>query len=185
MSENSDKYRKAVAGFSSVIEAVPSDKWDAPSPCDGWTARHVVGHIIGGTGMISQVQTGEAPAFGDPAEVAGSDPAGKYAAVRDVALSALTPENLAKTVQSPMGEMPLDQMISMFMTADVVIHTWDLAKAAGIDVKLDPELVDQVYNQLVPIDAMIRMPNVFGPKVEPPAGADAQTTLICFVGRQP
>jgi hypothetical protein len=60
-----------------------------------------------------------------------------------------------------------------------------LAKTAGIDVKLDPALVDEVYNALLPIDAMIRMPNVFGPKVEPPAGADPQTLLICFTGRQP
>lgn len=30
---------------------------------------------------------------------------------------------------------------------------------------------------------MIRMPGVFGPKVEPPPGADLQTRLLCFTGR--
>jgi uncharacterized protein (TIGR03086 family) len=185
MSENSEKYGRAVDGFSAVVDAMPADKWSAKAPCEGWTARHIIGHVIGGSQMISTVQTGEPPDFSDAEKSAGDDPAASYKKARDLALGTLTPENLAKTVESPMGPMPLDQMIGMFSTADVLIHTWDLAKTAGIDVKLDPALVDEVYNALLPIDAMIRMPNVFGPKVEPPAGADAQTLLICFTGRQP
>ncbi|HWW53998.1 MAG TPA: TIGR03086 family metal-binding protein [Acidimicrobiales bacterium] len=185
MSENSDKYRRAVAGLSAVVNAVPADKWSAPSPCEGWTASHVIGHVISGTQMITTVVTGKSPEFGDPAAVAGDDPAAAFAKARDLALDALTEENLGKPVQSPMGEMPLDQQVAMFSTPDVLIHTWDLARAAGVDVRLDPQLVKETYEALLPIDAMIRMPNVFGPKVEPPAGADAQTVLICFVGRQP
>lgn len=184
MSVNTDKYRTAVKGFSAVLDAVPTDQWDAVSPCDGWTARHVVGHLIGGCQMVSAVETGKAPDFSDPVGAAGKDPAKSYAKARELALGALTEENLAKKVQSPMGEMPLDQMIGMFITSDVLIHTWDLAKAAGIDVTLDPGLVDETYNALLPLDAAIRMPNVFGPKVEPPAGADAQTKLMCFTGRK-
>ncbi len=185
MSDNSDKYKRAVSGFSAVVEQVTPDKWSAPSPCAAWTARHVVGHVIGGSQMISAVQTGETPDYSDPVKSAGDDPAASYLAARDLALSALTDENLAKKIQGPMGEMPLDQMIGMFLTNDVLIHTWDLARAAGVEVSLDPALVEEAYNSLLPIDAMIRMPNVFGPKVEPPAGADATTRLMCFVGRQP
>jgi uncharacterized protein (TIGR03086 family) len=185
MSANSDKYRRAVAGFSAVVDAVPAESWSAVSPCAGWTARHVVGHVISGSRMISTVGSGQSPEFGDPVAAAGDDPAAAYAKARDLALGALSEDNLTKPVQSPMGEIPLDQQIGMFSTPDVLIHTWDLATAAGIDVKLDPELVQETYDALLPIDAMIRMPNVFGPKVEPPPGADLQTTLMCFTGRQP
>jgi uncharacterized protein (TIGR03086 family) len=185
MSENSDKYRRAVDGFSAVVEAMPADKWSAPSPCENWTAAHVVGHVIGGTEMISAAQTGKEPDFSDPLGAAGDDPAKSYAAARDLALSTLTDEYLNKKVQSPFGEVPLDQMIGMILTNDVLIHTWDLAKAAGIDVKLDPELVEAAYNGLQPMDAMVRSESVFGPKVEPPADADMQTKLICFTGRTP
>jgi len=185
MSDNSDKYRRAVAGLSAVVDAVPADKWSSPTPCAGWTAQHVVGHLIGGTQMITVVESGDHLDRNDPIALAGDDPAGNYAKARDLALHALTEENLAKTVNGPMGAMPLDQVIGMFLTSDVLIHTWDLAKAAGIDVRLDPQLVDETYNALLPVDAMIRMPEVFGPKVEPPADADAQTRLVCFTGRQP
>ncbi len=182
MSVNSDKYRTAVAGFSSVVDSVKD--WSAPSPCDDWCARDVVAHVIGGFEMIAGTDDRhEAPGDGEVDVDAG--PAGAFEAARDRALDALTDENLAATVQSPMGPMPLDQMLGMFLVPDALIHTWDLAKAAGIDVKLDPQLVDETYNALQPIDDMIRQPGVFGPKVEPPAGADAQTKLMCFVGRTP
>jgi len=183
MSTNSDKYRRAVADFSSVVDGVKD--WSAASPCQGWTARDVVGHVIGGVQVVSSVETGKAPQRGDPATNAGEDPGGAFRKERDLALGAMTEDNLAKKVQSPMGEMALDQMMGMFLTPDVLIHTWDLAKAAGVEVKLDPQLVDETYNALQPIDAMVRTPGVFGAKVEPPAGADAQTKLICFVGRTP
>jgi uncharacterized protein (TIGR03086 family) len=186
MSENSEQYRRAVQDLSAVVDQVTADKWSAQTPCVEWTARHLVGHLIGGTQMIASVETGQGPAFGtDLAAAAGDDPAGNYAKHRDAALALLTEDNLAKKVQGPMGEMALDQIVGMFLMPDVLIHTWDLARAAGIDLTLDPGLSEQVYDQLLPMDAMIRMPNVFGPKVEPPPGADTQTRLICFVGRQP
>lgn len=186
MSENSDKYRRAVQHFSAVVDAVPSDKWDAASPCDGWTARHVVGHVIGGMQVISAVQTGLETQFGDPVAAAGDDPAKNYASARDLALESLTEDNLAQAVDGPGGgKMPLDQLIGMILANDVLIHTWDLAKASGVDATLDQELCESALQGLEPMDAMVRRAGVFGAKVEAPADADAQTKLICFTGRQP
>jgi hypothetical protein len=34
------------------------------------------------------------------------------------------------------------------------------------------------------MDAMIRQPNVFGPKLEPPIDADLQTEFLYFLGRR-
>jgi hypothetical protein len=34
------------------------------------------------------------------------------------------------------------------------------------------------------MDAMIRMPNVFADKLEPPPGADVQTEFLYFLGRR-
>jgi uncharacterized protein (TIGR03086 family) len=179
MSEITDKYRTAVSGFSAVVDAVPADKWAAPSPCERWTAKHVVGHVIGGMGRIS----GNAADGPDPAELAGDNPAASYTKARDAALTALTPDNLAKIVAGPTGEMPLEQFVAIFLTPDVLVHTWDLARAAGQTVTLDEGLVKEAYDRVLPMDAMIRMPGVFGPKVDPPADADLQTELLCFLGR--
>lgn len=179
MSEISGKYRTAVSGFSAVVDAVPADKWGAASPCEGWTAKHVVGHVIGGMSRI----TGDGADEPDPANLAGESPAATYAKARDAALSALGPDNLAKVVAGPMGDMPLEQLVANFLTPDVLVHTWDLARAAGIPVKLDDGLVKEAYDRVQPMDAMIRMPGVFGPKIDPPEYADLQTRLMCFLGR--
>src|SRR5947209_3005385 len=74
MSENSDKYQRAVAGFSAIVDAIPADKWSAKTPCENWTAAHVVGHVMGGAQMISGAKTGEAPNF-EPMDNVGDDPA--------------------------------------------------------------------------------------------------------------
>lgn len=184
MTENADRYRRAMAGFSAVVDAVPADKWSAPSPCPEWTAAHVVGHVIGGSQVISSVKTGEAPNY-EPLDAAGNDPAASFVAARDRALDTLTDEYLSTSVQGPMGEMPLDELVGMILANDVLIHTWDLAKSAGIDVTLDPQLAEEAFNALQPLDQMIRQDRVFGAKVEPPAEADVQTKLLCFVGRTP
>jgi hypothetical protein len=36
----------ALDGFDAVVEAGPADRRDAPSPCDGWSAADVAGHVI-------------------------------------------------------------------------------------------------------------------------------------------
>lgn len=176
MSDNSDKYRRAVDGFSRVVGAVPDDGWSAQSPCEEWTAREVLAHVVANMHYVAG-EGGAAPSVDD-------DPAGAYAKARDTALASLTDDRLAAGVQSPMGEIPLDQLLQRFITPDTLVHTWDVATAAGIDVTLDPELVEETYEAMLPLDDAIRASNVFGPKVEPPRGAGTQVKLICFTGRR-
>jgi hypothetical protein len=65
---------------------------------------------------------------------------------------------------------------------DVLVHTWDLARTIGADESLDENAVRSAYEALKPMDAMIRSPKVFGPKLEPPKGADVQTEFLYFLG---
>ncbi len=83
------------------------------------------------------------------------------------------------------GKRRLDAAIGMFLTGDVLIHTWDLARATGQDERLDPQAVSEMYAGMQPMDEMLRGSGQFGPKVAVPDDADEQTKLIAFVGRQP
>jgi hypothetical protein len=71
--------------------------------------------------------------------------------------------------------MPAGQIIGRFVTMDLLVHIWDLARAVGADERLDEDSVGHAYEALKPMDAMIRQPNVFGLKLDPPPGADLQT----------
>jgi uncharacterized protein (TIGR03086 family) len=76
-------------------------------------------------------------------------------------------------------------VIGMIVLGDVVVHTWDLARAAGLDEKLDPDEVHGMLEGMLPMDDMLRQSGQFGPRVEVPDDADEQTRLIAFTGRQP
>ena len=66
---------------------------------------------------------------------------------------------------------------------DVAIHGWDLAQATGQQSPLDAPLVDDVAAILAPQIDMLEGSGMFGTRVEVPAGADAQTTLLAQLGR--
>ena len=43
-----DEYREVAGRFTALVEAVPdAASWDRPSPVPAWTARDVVGHLVG------------------------------------------------------------------------------------------------------------------------------------------
>lgn len=57
MSEIADRYARLADAFTDRIRSTPGDLWDAPSPCEGWTARDVVAHVINGhRGILAAVR---------------------------------------------------------------------------------------------------------------------------------
>ena len=83
------------------------------------------------------------------------------------------------------GHHRLDDAIAMFFLGDVLLHTWDLARATGLDETLDPEVVHDMLVGMEPLDEILRASGQYGPKVAVPADSDEQTRLIVFTGRQP
>ena len=83
------------------------------------------------------------------------------------------------------GTHRLDDAIGAFFLGDVVVHTWDLARAAGLDESLEGDVVHDMLVNMEPLDEMLRASGQYGPKVEVAADADEQTRLIAFTGRQP
>jgi Mycothiol maleylpyruvate isomerase N-terminal domain len=41
-----DGFVRALDGFEAVLAGVAPDRWDSPSPCAGWYAVDVAGHVI-------------------------------------------------------------------------------------------------------------------------------------------
>jgi len=67
----------------------------------------------------------------------------------------------------------------------VLVHTWDVARAGGIDVELDAELVERAHKAALPMDSMIRSSGMFGPRVDVDDAADPQSKMLAFFGRDP
>ncbi len=186
MSEMTDRFEMVAAGFDQTVRAVPPQRWTAQSPCQGWTARDVVGHVVRNYRSIAAEAAGDEAAGDEVGEMGpDEDPveawSGAYARMRELARD---PEVLARSVPGPGGPTPLEQALGTLISMDTHVHKWDLARAVGGDETLDPEVVALTLQMLEPIDDMIRRPGVFGPRLEPPAGADAQTRMLYFLGRR-
>ena len=54
----------------------------------------------------------------------------------------------------------------MIVLGDVVVHTWDLARATGLDESLDADIVTEMLIGMQPIDDMLRQSGHYGPKVD-------------------
>lgn len=184
MSEVVDRYLRLADQFGARVEATPDDAWDNQSPCEDWKARDVVKHVVETQRhLVQRINGSEAQPEPLPE---GFDPRQVWKQSYEEAKAALQqPGALDRTVPGPMGDMPIEFAVGRIFASDVLIHTWDLARAVGGDETLDADAVSQAFKGFQPMDAMIRQNGVFGPKIEPPEGADEQTQFLCFVGRKP
>jgi uncharacterized protein (TIGR03086 family) len=96
------------------------------------------------------------------------------------------PATPAKTLSNRhIGEVPLDQATDRFYTADVFMHTWDLARATGQDVNLDPVKCAELLEGMREDEKAMRSSGQYGPRVDVPEDADVQAKLLGFIGRTP
>ncbi len=95
------------------------------------------------------------------------------------------PDASQREIDAPMGRMTVAQAIDMICTGDVFLHTWDLARATGLDETLDPDEVHGSLEAMLPFEDAMRSSGHYGPRVEVPDDADEQTKLLAFIGRHP
>lgn len=186
MSENLRKYVQSVYALDAVVNRVPAGTWDNASPCDGWTAREVLGHTIWGMKRVTSIATAtEGPAEQAEADVAGADPVATWQAARDTVLEALDqPGALQATFDSPMGEMTLDTAVGMFH-GDPLVHAWDIGQACGIEPAIPADLAAGVTQGIAAMGDALRSPGMFGAEVEVDADASAVDKMIAMTGRNP
>lgn len=183
MSEIADRYRRVARTFTERVRDVPGDAWERPAPCEGWVARDVVRHLVEWVPAFFRDAGG--PAF--PAGSVDHDVLAAWTSL-DGAIQAVLDDRSASAerISHPRaGEHRLDDAIDAFVTGDVLVHTWDLARATGLDETLDADEVRRMLDGMEPFDEVLRSSGHYGARVAVPEDADAQTRLIAFTGRQP
>jgi uncharacterized protein (TIGR03086 family) len=182
MDEIKERYTRIASQFTDRVRRVPAAAWDADSPCAGWTARDVVGHL---TEWIPGFFAGQGVAFGEVPSV-DDDPVGAWNAV-DAALAAALddPAQPGRTIENPFGPRSLADTVDMIVVPDVLIHTWDLARATQLDESLDPDQIQRMLDSMGSMpDETLRADGMFGPRIEVSDDVDDQTRLLAFLGRR-
>jgi uncharacterized protein (TIGR03086 family) len=176
-----DLYRAATDRAIAVVEAIQPGQLTSPTPCTDWSVQQVIDHLVGGTEYLLSAAQGR-----EPAQHANTTAADYLRGLDDVLQALSLPGAMDRNCVSPLGfEWPVSQAIAgTFM--DVLIHTWDLARATGQDETLDPDLVDACTAMFLPdMPERGRVAGIVGPAIEVGDDASAQDRLLAAMGRRP
>ena len=182
MTEISDRYERLATLFGGRVDAVPSGdpRWEQQSPCSDWKAIDVVRHVVDSHRTFFGLAEHDVP------EPADDDPIAAWPPTRDAMLAALQDPKVAeREYTGQMGTAIWQDSVDRFIGGDLLVHSWDLARALGVDDSLPDDEVARVQAALEPLGDAMRQPGAFGPEVDAPAGASAQDRLVAFLGRDP
>jgi uncharacterized protein (TIGR03086 family) len=170
--------------FGDAVEAVDR-KWDRPSPCQGWTARDVVEHVIGFHDAVLLRPFGLKP------DRPRDDPRRRWELTFDRLCVLFGRDDLLeRAVEVPaVGHTsPTRRKVRTLvprLTRDVLVHTWDLARAAGVDDRLDPAWCATFFDELPANPDALSASGMFAAPITINDDADVQSKLLARLGRDP
>ena len=174
-------YRAATSRAVTVVEAVRPDQFGWPTPCSEWSVQQLIDHLVGSTEYLLAAASGR-----QPVALAGAIGSDYRGGVQRVLAAVAQPGVMERICVSPLGfDWPVAQAVAgTFM--DVLIHTWDLARATHQDERLDPDLVQACTAMFVPeMPRRGREAGIIGPEVAVGADASTQDRLLAVMGRRP
>ncbi|MDQ1458796.1 MAG: hypothetical protein QOI08_280 [Actinomycetota bacterium] len=166
-----------------VITGSLPTKLDLPSPCEGWTVRDVINHVV--TGNLRTLawchQENGPPNAEDHLR---GDPLGafddSFVRVRARLAELLT---RAVPVRTPFAVLSAERLIYMRCT-ELTVHAWDIARATGQSTDFLPRLCERlVARARADIESLDRIASPFGAEQPPPSAASQADRLAAFFGR--
>ena len=181
-------FQRRADRFTQVVDAVDAsgDDWEAPSPCDGWSARDVVGHVL-----QTQRDFLEQHGLGTPGPEAGpqpdlTDPAAAWRTQRSHVTSVLEADGVAaREYDGYFGRTTIAATVADFYGWDLVVHGSDVARATGQEWSVSDAEAADLHATADGWGAALHSEGVCAPAVE--VGADASVTdrLLARLGRDP
>jgi len=173
--------RAAHRAFGERLASVTD--WSAPTPDTEWDVRALVSHVIEEQQWVPLLLDGRSVAEAR----ARIDPPGddliaawhRYSAAATAAWQDRDPNEPVRLSSDTM--LVVDYLREQ--VADVIIHTWDLARAIGDGERLDDELVEAAWSVFEPQKDALQASGLYNFPV--PVGDDEplQTRLLALTGR--
>lgn len=161
--------------FRTQAEAI--DHWDGASPCAGWNGAEVLEHVIDSQRQFLTdrgVDLGERPE-GTPPQI--------WSAHQAALSQALYDEVAAQEYDGHFGRTTIGDTMLRFYGFDLVVHRWDIARAAGVDAEWTEAEMDLLEDTIPGFGPALYAEGVCGPPVEVPADAPRQVRLLGVLGR--
>lgn len=175
--------------FDRRIRQVGDADWHLPTPCTDWDVYALVNHVVvGGSRYGKLIRGGTREAFlaerDLDALVDGALPA--WESARALCESAFAePGALQRTAAFATGDIPGAALLAIRLV-EVTVHTWDLARALGLDESFDAGL-SAVALEAWPALGLPREARGLSFFDAPTGGAGSSDlqTLLRLTGREP
>lgn len=159
---------------------------DAPVPCAGWDVRALVNHLLHWGPALAGAARKEAVVPGQEVDHTGGDWR-SLLRTRIEGTAAAWGDQAAWEGSTRMGgpmELPAD-LVGGMVLGELVLHGWDLARAAGVDPHWDDVVLLRVYDELVRSADLGRRLGVYAAAVPVPDEAAPLDKAIGLSGRDP
>lgn len=181
MNATAASYASTAQALSAVLDRVPADAWTRPSPCEGWTARDVVRHVVD---TQRDLLTTHGCDVG-PAPDLDADPAAAFRAHTTRAAELVSDDALVtRTYDGFFGPTTVGATLEQFYVWDMVVHRWDVARATGGDETFTDAELDRTEAGAASFGEALHMDGICGPAVPVPVGADRRTRVLAELGRR-
>lgn len=188
--DTTELFRASDAALRSVIGRISPADFDKPAPAE-WTflpnptIRDILNRHAYDEAWIPALIAGRSSLDGDEwadRDLLGDDPIVSYNAINDTATAAVRagvdPES---TFRFQYGDYPAKEGFA-HLSIYRAFQAWMIAKHLGIPFHLSPELISGMNEHVLPEAELWRGFGVFPPAIDPPAGADDETRLLCALG---
>jgi uncharacterized protein (TIGR03086 family) len=169
MTDPVQDHHRACEAFSTAV-GLADGRWGAPSPCTEWDARGVLEHVIGFHDELLLRPLEAKP------ERPKDDPQRRWAVTVEAISGALTRPDAMDDGRGSLLDV---------LATDVLVHTWDLSAAIGVEVILDPELCQIGLDRALAHQKQLEESGMFGPPIAVSEDADLQGRLLAVFGRDP
>ncbi len=169
-----------------LVEAVPDDALDRPTPCERYSVGDLLDHI-GGFALAFRAAAVKDPLEGAPSGNAANLPENWRARIPAdlLALAEAWSDPDAWTGMTAAGGVDLPGEVAGIVALDeLVIHAWDLAKAIGRPAEYDGPGLESVL-AMVQNFRTSGVEGLFGPEVPVPDGAPLFHRILGIAGRRP
>ncbi|WP_179201761.1 TIGR03086 family metal-binding protein [Streptomyces caniscabiei] len=177
-----DAFTRVQDSVGALVRAATPDRFGLPTPCEGWTVRDLLDHLVWENIIWGGLAQGTPPTAGHADDHLGDDHVAAFETAAATARAAFRqPGLLERSVGPAPGRRVVEQLL-----VELLVHGWDLATALGRDRDPHPDIaraalpvVREIYGEL---------PRTAGGSIAPerpvPEDAPALDRVAAFLGRR-
>lgn len=165
---------RALDQAGDVLAAIRQDQLQDPTPCPDWDVAHLAGHVLGAPGRFAEAARGGQPDWSAPPEPVTEGWAAQFRTAADDLIH----------LWHQAGDTA-DAGSADWQTAELAVHTWDLVRATGQRMPLDPEVAERGYAFMSRSLTPENRGRAFGPEISMSGDVGPYDRLAALAGRDP